>query len=97
MHRDMRLARVETSTPLRRAGLERALTRAGLSVASEGTPSSIVVRTSDDPPTDAPIELSVSGVGVQLRINLEVDAATWASLGLVIQELMTTTQSGPVV
>jgi hypothetical protein len=93
--RDSQLVRVETSTALRRAGLERALTRAGLVVAPEGTPASIVVRTSDDPPTNAPVELSVSGEGIHLRIRSEIDATAWTSLGRVVHELMTTTESGP--
>jgi hypothetical protein len=89
--------RVETSTPLRRAGLERALARAGLTVAPNESSASIVLRTSDDPPAEAPIELSVSGAGVLLRVGAEVDPDTWAALGRVVQELMATTQAGPTV
>jgi hypothetical protein len=90
-------ARVATSTPLRRAGLERALTRSGLSIADSESETLVAVRTSDDPPTGAPIELSVSGSSVHLRLDIEVDEATWSALGQVVRELMTTTASNPSI
>lgn len=86
-------ARVEAFTHLRRAGLRRALSRAGFLIAAPGTPVAIAVRTSDDPPSGAPVELSVASDELLLTIRTTVDASTWASLGRVVQELTSGTDA----
>jgi hypothetical protein len=81
---------VETLTPLRRAGFERALDRAGIRAADPGAHAAIALRTSDDPSTDAPVEISVSADTVTLAMRSSVGESTWHALGQVIAELLAT-------
>jgi hypothetical protein len=80
--------RVHASTALRRAGLERALARAGVTPAQPNRPSGIVVHAADDESTTAPIELAVGPDAIELTIRRPPDGPTWRVISRIVDELL---------
>jgi hypothetical protein len=79
---------VVATVPLLQTGLERAATTAGLRVVARGEAAAATLRTPDQPPTDAPVDISAEVGRVTVTVTGSPDSGTWAATFNLLQQLL---------
>jgi hypothetical protein len=86
--------RIAASTPLLRAGLERAARLAGLTPVTAEEHALIALHCDDDSETDAPVDVRAGPDRVIVTISRDLGPETWAALRQRTRELLGPGASG---